>query len=442
MTEYLVPLFVIAVLIAINGLFVAAEFAIVSVPYTRIARRAEEGARWAGVVLAVLKDADKRNNYIAAAQIGITIASLGLGMYGEATLAAWLLGPLEHFGGFSEALAHTIAFVIAVGALTYFHVVLGEMIPKSLAIQSAESMVLKLAGPMSAIEKVFRPLIIVLNGMGNAITRLLGVPPLEAHERLYSAEELEFIVEESTVGGLLAPDEQLYFENIFDFSERTVSQVMTPRNRMVGIPVDADLDDVISIVTSNPYTRYPVYDNTMDVIVGKLHVKNLARQQVNPTNDFNLETLIRPALFVPESSGLQQILDLSRTRGQHMIFVVDEFGGTAGLVTIEDLVEEVVGEINELEDGETPPMLEIRPGVIQVRGDLILDELNQHYDLDLRLRDVETVGGMIMALLGHIPRAGEEVETAGVRFQVLAIDGLAVDTALLILPDTSGLPSS
>lgn len=440
MIDFLLPSAIILLLIVINGLFVAAEFAIVAAPYTRIAQRAEAGDHTARYVLSILRDPVRRNHYIATAQVGITIASLGLGMYGEHTIADWLLGPLEGLVHLNEAVAHSVALVLAVAILTYLHVVLGEMVPKSLAIQSAETTVLQVSGSMSLIGRLFGPLVSVLNWAGDAITRMLGVPPTEGHERLFSSEELELIVAESYEGGLLAPAEQLYLENIFDFPDRTVGQVMTPRTRVVGLPASANLDQVREVVQESRRSRYPVYQDNMDQILGTVHIKTLARLQVSATPAFDLQRLLRPALSVPETLSLQEMLTQFQAERTAIAIVVDEYGGTAGIVTVEDLVEEILGEIQDEFDTELPPMQILESGELQVRGDLILDELNQHFDLELAMEGVETVGGLIMAELGRVPVPDDRVTVDNTEFTVTAVEGLAVQTVRVRLPEQTTNP--
>jgi CBS domain containing-hemolysin-like protein len=257
MTEVLVPIAIISILILLNGIFVAAEFAIVAVPRTRISQLADDGNRAAVRIMKILIEPALQNRYIATAQVGITIVSLGLGMYGEHQVAEWLLHFFEGFGTLAEPLAHTLSTILSVAFLTYLHVVLGEMIPKSLALQAAEPTALRLAQPMNVLEKIFLPVVFVLNGIGDWIVRLVGIPPADDEERLFTPEELEYIVEESREGGLIEESEQLFIENILDLQERTVEQVMTPRTKVVGIPVNADTRTVVGRIcgTQRTWTR-------------------------------------------------------------------------------------------------------------------------------------------------------------------------------------------
>lgn len=437
MDEYLIPLTIIGLLVLINGFFVAAEFAIVAAPRTRIAQAAERGSGAARNVLNILNSTKLQNYYLATAQVGIAVASLGLGMYGEHTVAEWLVVPLsriELLTAWSETIAHTLATVLAIGLLTYLHVVVGEMVPKSLAIQYAEPAVLRLDAPMRITRKIFWPIVFILNGIGIGVVRLMGIPPAGAQARLFSARELEFIVEESAEGGLVEPDEQLFIENIFDLRERTVGQVMTPRNTIVGIPATANEEDVLTLVCEERHSRYPVYDDDLDEIVGVLHAKTLARQQANRVaQPFDLSQLVRPVLYVPESLSLARMLVSFRRDHRQLAVVVDEYGGTAGLVTLEDVIEQVVGEIQDEFDQEQPLIEAVAAGLIRVRGDLLVEELNQLYDLGLEHPEANTIGGLVMAELGRVAQPGDLVEAQGIAFEVEAVRGLAVQTVLVRL---------
>jgi CBS domain containing-hemolysin-like protein len=428
------PILVIGLLLVVNGFFVAAEFALAAAPDARIARLAEEGSTGAQRLLAILRNARSFTAYISTAQVGITLASLGLGMYGEHAIAEWLVHPLEELGGWGTAAAHGIATVLAVTLLTYFHVVLGEMVPKSLALGSPATAALRLAPLMQVAQLLFRPLTVLLNWIGDLLLRLVGIPPADARARLVSSAELEYIVEESTVGGLLEPTEQLYLENVLDFGERTLGQVMTPRTRMQIVPVEATLDEVLETICEHGYSRYPVYEGNRDHIIGVLYVKDLARLASQGAQSIDLRTLVRPPYFVPETVLLEQMLQRFRSEHIQIAIVVDEFGGTAGLVTLEDLVEELIGEIQDEFDEEIPPLEEIAPYMLRARGDLLIDELNQHYELALYHEEADTVGGLVMAQLGHIPAVGERVVVGEVEFEVEAVEGLAVSTLLVRLP--------
>ncbi|HYN88914.1 MAG TPA: hemolysin family protein [Ardenticatenaceae bacterium] len=449
MAEFLIPTAIIVILVLINGLFVAAEFAIIGIRPTRIARLMEEGNRTAAHIKHILDDPSRQDRYIATAQLGIAIASLGLGMYGEHTVAEWLLGPLEHRLHLAEATAHTIAIIAAIALLTFAHVVIGEMVPKSLALQYAERTALGIAGIMSLMERAFYPAVLILNAFGNAILRLFGVPVSGTAGRLYSPEELELIVTESHEGGLLTANEQLLIQNIFDFSERRVGQVMTPRRRVEAIPLDISEQELRTRVVTSRHSRFPVYEGDLDHVVGLLLAKDFIRQQLHATRKFDLKTLLRHIPAVPQAMLVERLLPAMKRSHVHMALVIDEYGGTAGVVTLEDLVEEVVGEVrDEFDPGEPPALREIEPGVLLARGDLLLDDLREQTPVTLpdedELPDVETVGGLVVGLLGRPATPGDRVDLDGTAFTVEAIDGLAVAQVRITLPagDYPPLPGS
>lgn len=434
--EFGVPIAVILVLILVNGFFVAAEFAVAAASRPRVAQLAESGSASAAHILHILNDPVLINRYLSTAQVGITLASLGLGMYGEHAVAGWLVTPLEYLGWFGLATAHTLATILSVAFLTYLHVVFGEMIPKSIALQSAASTALALSGAMTFTETLFRPFTFILNRIGNFLLRMFGIHIADAEARLVSTTELAYIVEESSEGGLLDPAEQVYLENVIDFQQRTVGQVMTPRTRMGAIAINASREDVLELIFENRHARYPVYQEDRDHIVGILHIKDLARHLLDPAAAFDLLALIRPAVYVPDTLTLDGMLGRFRSEHFQIAVILDEYGGTEGIITMEDLAEEIIGEIQDEHDEEIAPFEQIDSRTLRVRGDLLLDELTQHYDLEFESEEAETVGGLIMNHLGHIAQPGEVVLYHGWRFEVESLDGLAVSTALVTLPST------
>lgn len=436
MTEVVLPLAIIVALIGLNGLFVSVEFAVVASSRTRLAQFADEGSGAAKRVLLILSDTKWQTRFIIMAQLGITLSSLGLGMYGEHTIAEWILSPLEHYSPLTEVTAHSVASVLAIALMTYLHVVLGEVMPKSVALQAPEATALRIIGPVSFIERIFSPAIFVLNLIASGIMRLVGIPQADAHDRLFSPEELEIIVGESFESGLIESAEQLYFENILDMRERTVGQVMTPRTRIEGISVDEDPATALQMACDSLHSRYPIYQDNLDTIIGLLHIKDLARQQINDTPlDLREMAQRRPVLVVPETLSLEAMLDRFRREKATLAVVIDEFGGTAGIVTTEDLIEEVVGEIQDEFDEERAPFEILGERELRVQGSLLLDELNQHFDLELEHPEVYTVGGLIMSLLGRIPEAGDEAEVDGVIFTVETVEGRAVESVRILLPE-------
>lgn len=435
--EFLVLCGIILVLVFFNAVFVAAEFAIVSVPRTRVAQLAEAGVGSAQLTLKTLLEPVLQNRYIATAQVGITIVSLGLGAYGEHELTDWILHAFEGSSAWAEPVAHTAATVLAVGILTYLHVVLGEMIPKSLALQSSEDTALALARLMAFFEIVFFPVVWVLNAIGNWIVHLMGVPPIEKNDRLFTPEELEYIVEESLEGGMLDSAEQLFIENIFDLPDRTVEQVMTPRTQVIGIPSHADADRVQRRICETRKSRYPVYDANLDNIIGLLHIKDFARFRAQSNGGaLDLRSILRPVAFVPQNLVLDRMLMRFQKEGIQLAVVIDEYGGMAGVVSLEDLVEEVVGEIQDEFDREILPIEDLGAGLLRVRGDLILDELDQHFEIDFDGTEAYTVGGLVMELLGRIPQPKDRVAYKQIEFEVETTDRLAVQSVIVRLPSS------
>lgn len=438
MMEYIVPIVIILVLILLNGLFVAAEFAIVTAPRPKLRNLKDEGSKKAAQLLDILSSQELQNRYITTAQVGITIASLGLGMYGEHTIADWLLGPLHDLIHLSDALAHTIATILSVSMLTYLHVVLGEMIPKSFALHTASQTVMALYTPLRISERIFYPIVFVLNKFSIFVIDRLELSQNNADTRILTPDDLEFVVEESLESGLLESTDQLFIENILDLDERTARQVMTPRNRIFGISVDTPPEKIIQTICDTNKTRYPIFDNNLDNILGVLHIKDLARWQVkNDRLPENIRELLRPMIFIPESLTLSKLMYRFRQEQTHVAIALDEFGGTAGIITLEDLIEEVVGEILDEFDQEMPPFEKLSDGLIRVRGDVILEELEQHFNLVFEeTTDTISIAGYIMSKLGSIPKPNERLRINGATVTVEEVDGLAILTVLIKLHKT------
>ncbi len=432
----ILPTIIILILVIINGIFVAAEFAIIGVRDTQMEQMADEGNVVAGHVLNVLELRPQLDHYIATAQLGITLASLGLAMYAEPAIGHFVEPYLEELGGFSPAAAGTISYIVALSLLTYLHVVIGEMIPKALALSDASSMAIKLDPLMRLSGGILNYPVRLLNGIGNLLLRLMRIPPAHGHGRLVAAEELELIVAESVEGGLIQNDEEAFIRNIFDFSERTVGQVMTPRRRMQALNVHCPQDELIRIVTQSYHSRFPIYEGDLDHIVGILHLKDLLRLTLRPNGPFDLRLILRAAPEVPEDFRVDRLLAAFKKQRLHMAVVRDEFGGLAGVVTLEDLVEEVVGEVRDEFDHEREQRVQLAPGILDVSGEFPLDDLAEEVFLGEaeELPDVETVGGLIVSLLGRPPLNGDVVTLREVRFTVLDIDRLAVLRARVEFP--------
>jgi len=435
----IVPTLIIIILIIFNGLFVAAEFAIIGIRPTQMEQMANEGNRTAKTVLTILRSPEKQNSYIATAQVGITIASLGLGMYGESQISQFIEPYLARLLGIDthETIIVTIGYIFSVSLLTYLHVVAGEMIPKSLALSAPDKAVLSIAQPMSVMQAILAIPVHILNGIGVMLLSLFRIPPAEGHERLHSPEELELIIQESAQGGLLNMAEEEMIRNIFDFAEREVHQVMTPRPKIQAIPFEMPLPEMLKLVAESNYSRFPVYEGDLDHIIGVVHIKDLVRQHLRLKGNFDIRLLLRPVHVVPEHYPVGILLTAFKLGKHHMAIVLDEFGGTAGVVTLEDLIEEVVGEVRDEFDQEKEPVVKIAAGELEVAGDLLIDDLTEFVYLgeEEDLPDVESVGGLIMAQLGRVPQPGDQVTyNDQVNFTVLTVDGLAVARARVEFP--------
>jgi len=434
---FLLPFMVIAALILINGLYVAAEFSIIGVRKSRMEQLAEGGNRTADWVHRVLDDSRRTDRWIATiatAQLGITLASLGLGMYAEPAIAHLIEEPLHDWFGLSDVAVHTVSFVIALSIITYLHVVVGEMVPKSLALQKPEATVLSLTRPMRFSGRIFSVPVTVLNHIGLLVLRVLRISPPAESSRLYTAEELEHIIAESSIGGLVDDFEGELAANIFDFSERLVEHVMTHRTSITAIPVTAGEAHILELVASTPFSRVPVYGKDIDDVVGVLHIKDFVRQQL-AEEPYDLEALLREPFFVPEMLPVGELLATFMAQHQHMAIVIDEHGGTLGLVTLEDVIEEVVGEVrDEFDAEEEPPITVVAPGHLLVQGNVLLDDINEYVPIEGHGHDVHTVGGLVMAELGRRPYQADEVTLGDVTLRVEAVDRLSVTQVSLHYP--------
>ncbi len=426
----LLPLVILAALVAINGFFVAAEFALVAAPRPTIERRAAQGNRRARLVDQILRSPKKQDRFFATSQLGVTVASLGLGMYGEHVLALWFATGLAGLGAGRWVAAHAVASVLAVTVLTYFHVVLGEVLPKSLALQFAGRLVLWIAPIMTGVKAVAFPLVVALHGLASGTLRLFGVRRQPSADRFYTAEELQLIVEESEAGGLIKKDAGRMLAELFEFGDLTAGQVMVPRVRVFGLPADATAEEVRAALRRGAHTRYPVYDRDLDHILGMVHVKDLLPRL--RTGEPLSPALVRPLPVVPETAELDAVLAAMRRGRSQMAVVIDEHGGTAGIVTLEDLFEEVVGEIDE---SPAPPSAIDARGRTRVKGTLRLDELGQLFDRELGHEEVESVSGLVLMLLGRPPRVGDVIEYDGLRFEVTAVQGRGVRECAVSIAD-------
>jgi CBS domain containing-hemolysin-like protein len=427
-------LFVIAFLLFANGFFVASEFSMVKVRRTRIEELTKQGDSNAKIALEALKDLDK---FIAAVQLGVTISSIGLGWVGEATLAR-MIEPLFNFLPHTAqtVATHTLAVSIAFAIITVLHVVIGELIPKSIALQFTEKTSLIIARPMRIITTIFLPFIWILNGLGNFILSLLKIPHPDQSLLVHSTEELDMLVDASFQEGVLNETEKEILHNAFKFSDLTAKQVMVPRTDIVGLPKNISFEDLKEITCENQYTRYPIYDEDIDSIIGLLHVKDV--YSCNIKNEvFDIERLMRPILCVPEMITMDNIVMEFKKCNAQMAVVVDEFGGTAGIITLEDVFEEIFGEVqDEFDDEEEEAEIkEIEENTYLADAMVRLDEMAEFFnedEKDYSEEDVDTLGGLVLKVLGRIANVDDSVEWNDLTLKVQEVDGVRITKIVII----------
>jgi len=421
MTEVIFPIVAILLLVTVNGIFVAAEFALVGARRSRFQVMADEGngaARW---LLRVFDRTAGKDSYIAVAQLGITLASIGLGMYGEPAVAKWLYGPLEDLG-LSYAQSHALGFAIALGGITFLHVVFGEMIPKAMALQSPERVSISLNPVMRLFGVLFRPMVLLLNRIAFGLMRLLGIPDPGKTAMLYSSQELEIATEEVVASGQLDDAQQRLISNIFEMEDRTVEELMTSRARMVSLLASAGPSEIANLITEHSLSRYPVFGTSLDDALGVLHVKDFIRNRL-AQGSVDLEAILRPLPRVAGGMSAFELMTLFKKRRVHAALVVDEFGGTLGFVTMDDLVTDLIDD----DDGASSGWIVSQPdGSMLLDGEVTLAELEEDYGLPVEHPDVSTVAGLFLAINGFLPGTGDAVKYKGVRFVAEEVRGMKI----------------
>lgn len=429
------PLAAVAALVAANALFVAAEFAIVASSPHAVRRRARDGSRAARLVEWIQADGYRQDRFIATSQLGITATTLGLGMVGESVLAeeiAAIVGRSDLLGRF---VSHGVATAVAIAGLTFVHIVCGEMMPKSIALQKPMETALVVGPVMRVVQLALYPVVLFTNAISNVLLRLLGIDRGDrGHEHLHTTEDLAWIVRESRDGGLLSEEPADVLEELLDFGDRTASEVMVPRVQVLGLPLGAGPEEIRELLSEESHTRYPVYEETIDHVVGMVHIKDLMR--ILPSGERLDRRHVREVPLVPESMEVDKLVGLMRAKRSQMAVVMDEHGGTAGLITLEDLFEEVVGDITE-DPLEKLEIEEDREGRLHLAGTARLEEAGDELERELEHEDVDTVSGLVLHLLGRPAVVGDAVEWRGVRFEVVRVAGHGVEecVAALVEPE-------
>jgi len=417
-------LIAIAVLLLLNGFFVAAEFSLVRSRRTRLESMARTGDWKARVTL---RASGNLARVYSASQLGVTLASLALGALAESVFGDWLTHKLGWLP-FDMSVRIGIAATIALAIVTYFHVVFGELAPRGAALSHPEEVACWLTPPLLGFAWLASPFTNLLNKSSEVVLRLFGQRPANPEENVHSPEELRMLIEQSQEGGVLQAQDADILEGVFEFSEKNAREVMTPRTDIDALPIEATLDETIALVEESGRSRYPVFEETIDNIVGIVLAKDLIPILRSPPPDFSLRTILRPVHVVPGSREVEEVLSDFKRLKEHLAIVLDEYGGTAGLVTMEDLLEEIVGEI--LDEYDEPPEHPEREGTdhVIVPGNTNIGELNERFGLDVPDDDYTTIGGFVFGSLGRLPIVGDRTTAGGAVFTVREMDGRRVES--------------
>ena len=421
---------IVSLLIFFNAMYVAAEFATVSARRTRVSQMAGEGDRMAQQLLPIMENSHLLDNYVAACQIGITISSLAIGVYGENQIAPLVASALAYLpfgmGGELTAVSHTIARFSVLAFITTLQVIMGELFPKSIAVQYPERVARALVVPMRFSLLVLRPLIFIFNGSATIILRLTGHKSSGGgHGQIHSPEEIELLVTESYERGDLAVAERQMVRNAFRMRELTARQIMLHRTRITAVGNDCTIREILNLALKTGFSRIPIYRETVDDIIGFTHVKDLFRLHVQGKTMLE-ESDLRKPIYVPESMPAADVWSRLNTSGEYFAVVFDEYGGTAGLITYEDLIEEIFGELQDEFDDEMALIARDPTGRIYLRGDLLITDVNEYLQLELPDDNIDSMSGLIFSTLGRAPTEKEEVLIGDVRIRVEEMEDLGI----------------
>lgn len=406
----------------LNGFFVAAEFAIVKVRFTQIEPLARKGNLRARIAKELITHLDA---YLSATQLGITMASLALGWIGEPFVASMIRPALENWQIRDARVIQAVSFGLAFSLITFLHIVLGELAPKSLAIQKAQQTTLIVAYPLKVFYVIFKPIINFFNAIANAILRLIGLQVVGEADVAHSEEELRLLLSQTKHSSGLSKSIVL---RAMDFRRKQARHVMVPRNDIVALSITAPVSENIAIMKNHKYSRYPVYRDSLDNVLGIVHTKDVFKPERHLQPGFTIESVLRDAVFLPETAGLERVLETMLQRRTHMVLLADEFGGTAGLVTLEDVLEELVGNIQDEFDREQPEVVKISDDEYLVAASITTNDVEQLLGQELSQKDILSLGGFVVEQLGHIPRKGETVRINGVEFTVERVEDRAIQT--------------
>ncbi len=446
--ENILGLLAVFALVGMNGFFVAAEFSLVGARRTRIAQLAEEGNAGAKAAQNAMQHLD---SYIAATQLGITLASLALGWIGEPAIAH-LFEPVLHAFFPEEAVStvsHTVSVALAFAIVTLLHIVIGELVPKSIALQRPEATSVIVARPTKWFLGLFRPVIYVMNSIGNTIVRWLGFEPAGEHASVHSAEELEMLVHSSREAGLIQESEEALLRRVFDFSDIRCEEIMNPRVGVDAIPVNAPLGELLDLIADNHHSRYPVYQDTIDNVVGLLLTKDLLDAIIRQPDilsrreaPFDLKPLLRTPLFIPGTLGVDRLLERMQQTRTHLAIVIDEYGGMAGVATMEDIIELLVGDVQDEFDEDEPEIIRSAVDGFVVDGLMSLNEASERFGDPGGEPESTTIGGYVAEVLNRIPLQGDTIPFGDYELRVDEMEGMRVARVRFIRRDQHPQPEA
>jgi CBS domain containing-hemolysin-like protein len=408
-------------IVFLNGFFVAAEFAIVKVRMTQIEPLAAKGNARARIAKDVVTHLDL---YLSATQVGITMTSLALGWLGEPLVASHLLPLFRWLGIENDDLVHGISFGVAFAIITFLHIILGELAPKSLAIQKSKATTLWVAYPLTLFHAVFRPVIWLLNTTANGILRMVGLGVSSTVELAHSEEELRLLLSHDQTASTVSKNLVL---NAMDFRRKQARHCMVPRTEMTTLSLTDSVQENITVMRSNKFSRFPVYKDSIDNIIGVVYTKDIFKQDRDHSPLFTLEGVLRDATFLPETANIEKVLETMLQRKTHMVILADEYGGTAGLITLENVLEELVGPIQDEFDREAPEIIKLNDGEYLVDASVTTNEVEQLINVELSPKDILSIGAFLLEQLGHIPVDGESVHVHGIEFTVEQITDRVID---------------
>lgn len=417
----------VLILVMINGFFVATEFSLVKVRKSRIETLAMEGNKAAKSTLKIAKNL---NSYLSAIQLGITLASLGLGWIGEPAFAEILM-PIFKLFPVSETVVKSVSAIVGFLMITWLEIVLGELAPKSISIINTEKIAMMTAKPLIMFYKITYPIMFTFNKSTTLVLRLFGIKQVKEHEAAHTDEEIKLLVEESYEHGLIDKTEMTFVDNIFDFSEKTVKEVMIPRTDMECIYVEDSFEEIIETTLKEQMTRYPVCRDSKDNVIGLIHIKDLYKMKIEGKEN-DIEKIMREVKFVPESMSISELLKLMQKDRSQMAIIIDEYGGTAGLVTIEDILEEIVGEIqDEFDEEEGEEIAKHEDGSYTVDGKVILEDINELLDTNIEAENIDTIGGWVYSRLSTYPQVNDKIEYENYVFVIIKCNRKRISKILI-----------